>query len=226
MAGRLLQEILPGFFVLRRDGVHEGVLTYARDKRSGRVVFRSGIRVLSYHLAHALTQHRYRPKPCMVETPLEQTSGMQFSKPKALIRIERAGRGMAGAFRDYFPGTPIRRMGLKRDERAGIASLIWSDDLSLLLGDPKRGHVEDIVFLDIMFAGGSTIVTGFDYVVSLGEDSRHLVFACILATPEGVAALRRRYPQVSIYAAVLDRCIDEKKMIRPGFGDAGDRWCG
>jgi len=50
-----------------------------------------------------------------------------------------------------------------------------------------------------------------------------LHFVCLVAAPEGVAALREAHPDVSITTATIDRELDETGYIRPGLGDAGDR---
>ena len=51
-------------------------------------------------------------------------------------------------------------------------------------------------------------------------------FMCLVAAPEGVRALRERHPDVPVFAAALDRELDENGYILPGLGDAGDRLFG
>jgi uracil phosphoribosyltransferase len=51
-------------------------------------------------------------------------------------------------------------------------------------------------------------------------------FVCLVAAPEGVAALQAAHPDVPIVCATLDRELDERAYIRPGLGDAGDRLFG
>ena len=46
---------------------------------------------------------------------------------------------------------------------------------------------------------------------------------CVVAAPEGVAAVRAVEPDIAITAAALDRGLDERGYILPGLGDAGDR---
>ena len=45
----------------------------------------------------------------------------------------------------------------------------------------------------------------------------------IIAAPEGVKAVQTAHPDVQIYVAQLDRCLNDKGYILPGLGDAGDR---
>jgi uracil phosphoribosyltransferase len=51
-------------------------------------------------------------------------------------------------------------------------------------------------------------------------------FLCLVAAPDGVRRLSRVHPDVLIYAAALDRGLNEHGYILPGLGDAGDRLFG
>ena len=75
----------------------------------------------------------------------------------------------------------------------------------------------------MLATGGSAI----EAVRSLAEaGARRMRFACLVAAPEGVSALEQAFPEIKIYAASLDRCIDSRGYILPGLGDAGDRLFG
>ena len=56
--------------------------------------------------------------------------------------------------------------------------------------------------------------------------ARRIRFLCLVAAPEGVAAMAEAHPDVPIYAAALDRQLNERGYILPGLGDAGDRLFG
>lgn len=51
-------------------------------------------------------------------------------------------------------------------------------------------------------------------------------FASLLAAPEGIAAMEAAHPDVPVFTAAIDRCLNEKGYILPGLGDAGDRLFG
>ncbi len=51
-------------------------------------------------------------------------------------------------------------------------------------------------------------------------------FLCLLAAPEGLANFHAEHPDVPVFTAAIDRCLDEHGYIRPGLGDAGDRLYG
>ncbi|MBR5120457.1 MAG: uracil phosphoribosyltransferase, partial [Clostridia bacterium] len=46
---------------------------------------------------------------------------------------------------------------------------------------------------------------------------------CLVAAPEGVRTVQNSHPDVDIYTAALDDCLNEHAYIVPGLGDAGDR---
>ena len=45
----------------------------------------------------------------------------------------------------------------------------------------------------------------------------------MVAAPEGVQKVTETHPDISIFAAALDRQLNEHMYILPGLGDAGDR---
>ena len=44
----------------------------------------------------------------------------------------------------------------------------------------------------------------------------------IIGCPEGVEVIQKEHPEVDIYLACMDECLNENKYIGPGLGDAGD----
>jgi len=48
----------------------------------------------------------------------------------------------------------------------------------------------------------------------------------VIVAPEGVEVLLNDHPAVPIYAASLDRQLNDRGFILPGLGDAGDRYFG
>ncbi|HOQ14661.1 MAG TPA: uracil phosphoribosyltransferase, partial [Bacillota bacterium] len=46
---------------------------------------------------------------------------------------------------------------------------------------------------------------------------------CLVGAPEGVEYVSKNHPDVDIFIAAMDKCLNENKYIVPGLGDAGDR---
>jgi len=45
----------------------------------------------------------------------------------------------------------------------------------------------------------------------------------LVAAPEGIAKVEEKHPDVDIYVASVDECLNEIGYILPGLGDAGDK---
>jgi uracil phosphoribosyltransferase len=56
--------------------------------------------------------------------------------------------------------------------------------------------------------------------------ARRVRFLCLVAAPEGVDRMQAAHPDVPVFAAALDRQLNENGYILPGLGDAGDRLFG
>ena len=45
----------------------------------------------------------------------------------------------------------------------------------------------------------------------------------LVAAPEGIARVTQAHPDVDIYVAGIDECLNDVGYILPGLGDAGDK---
>ncbi|HJJ84312.1 MAG TPA: hypothetical protein O0Y16_01030, partial [Methanocorpusculum sp.] len=52
---------------------------------------------------------------------------------------------------------------------------------------------------------------------------KHVRFMCLVAAPEGIRVLQEEHPDIDIFTASVDECLNENCYIVPGLGDAGDR---
>ena len=83
-------------------------------------------------------------------------------------------------------------------------------------------HKERLVIVtDPMLATGGSAC---DAIERLKRDGfQHIRLMCLVASPQGVKAVRDNHPDVDIYIASLDEGLNERNYILPGLGDAGDR---
>lgn len=152
--------------------------------------------------------------PISVETPLEVTPGGKLGRPVVLVPILRAGIGFLDGFSDLLPEASIAHVGLARNEKT------LQPEPYYFKVPPTLAEAEVIVLDPMLATGGSAA----EAIRSLREAGAvHLRFACLVAAPEGVEHLESIFPDVPIYAAALDRCLNENGYILPGLGDAGDR---
>ena len=150
-----------------------------------------------------------------VTTPLETTDGYRLAEPPpAIISILRAGNGLADAFSALLPEAPIGHLGLQRNEDTHNAEAYYEKL-------PRNIDSRQIILADPMLATGGSAVMALDKLREIGVAD--IVFACLVAAPEGVATLHGAHPDVPIVTAALDRELNDSCYILPGLGDAGDR---
>lgn len=194
-------------------GTH--VLTHLRDKTTKPALFRT----LSYQISLLLALEATRDlatEEKKIETPLEPFAGHVLARPLAVVPILRAGLGMVQPILDTFPDVSVGYVGLERDHTTAVARSYYCKLPPL---DGKR-----VVVVDPMLATGGSAAQALDVVKAAG--AKEIVFVCIVAAPEGVAAVERAHPEVPIHAGALDRQLNSKKYILPGLGDFGDRLYG
>jgi uracil phosphoribosyltransferase len=150
-----------------------------------------------------------------VETPLEATTGMVIDGKKLVfVAILRAGSGILDGMLSVVPGARIGHVGLYRDPKTHVA-------VEYYFKMPSDLDERDVVVCDPLLATGNSAVAAIDRLKEYRP--RSIKFVCLLTCPEGVAAMQAAHPEVPIYAAALDRGLDEHGYIVPGLGDAGDR---
>jgi len=71
-----------------------------------------------------------------------------------------------------------------------------------------------IFILDPMLATGVSAIDAIGKVKELG--GKRITFISLIASPEGVKALEEAHPDVDIYAASLDRELNDHGYILPG----------
>jgi uracil phosphoribosyltransferase len=153
-------------------------------------------------------------EPVEVQTPLERTTGrMVAGKKLTLVPILRAGLGMVEGISSLIPSARVGHIGLYRDH----ATL---KPVSYYFKVPSEAG-RDFLVLDPMLATGGSAVAAVQQLKDAG--AARIRFICLVAAPEGVQAMLSGHPDVPVYAAALDRELNEHGYILPGLGDAGDR---
>jgi len=153
--------------------------------------------------------------PC--STPLETTSGFHLTHPILLVPILRAGLGFLDGFLDLIPQASVAHIGLARNEETLQPEPYY-------LKHPTVIDHFTVILLDPMLATGGSAIEAVKRLRAAGAE--RLRFACLVAAPEGVTAFAAACPGVPVFAAALDRCLNDRGYILPGLGDAGDRLYG
>jgi uracil phosphoribosyltransferase len=192
-------------------------LSLMRDRNTSTAEFRRLLREISLLLAYEAT--RELPLAAAeIETPLERARFPLLSGKKlCLVSILRAGNGILDGMLDLLPSARVGHIGIYRDPRTLQA-------IEYYLKLPEDLAERDVIVVDPMLATGNSAVAAISRLKELS--ARSIKFVCLIAAPEGIAAVSRVFPEVPIVAAALDRCLDEHGYILPGLGDAGDRLFG
>jgi len=186
-----------------------------KDTSTGK--FRTLLREISMLLAYEVT----RDLPIAyenIETPITSMKApVVAGRELVIVSILRAGNGILDGILRLIPSAHVGHIGLYRDPKTLIA-------VEYYFKMPKDMHERDVIVVDPMLATGHSAVAALDRLKQTKPKS--IKFLCLLAAPEGVEYLHEFHPDVPIYTAAIDQCLNEKKYIVPGLGDAGDRLFG
>ena len=145
-----------------------------------------------------------------IETPITKTVQKQLAGKKlAIVPILRAGIGMVDGLLSLVPAAKVGHIGMYRDEET-------LQPVEYLVKLPEDIDQRQIFVVDPILAVDSLKKRG----------ASNIKFVCLVSAPEGVKALQEAHPDVEIFTAALDECLNEHGYIVPGLGDAGDRLFG
>jgi uracil phosphoribosyltransferase len=194
----------------------QDALIALRDKATTASQFRR----LTHRLSLIVATEATRKLPmtlARVDTPLETAQGEVLDADVVVVPVLRAGLGMVDAVLELLPHARVGHIGLQRDEATAVASRYY-----LRLPTPLANTTALIV--DPMLATGGSALAAIDLVRQAG--ARDVRLLCVVAAPEGIAAVESAQPTVPIYTAAVDRQLNAQKFILPGLGDFGDRLYG
>ncbi|GAB37096.1 uracil phosphoribosyltransferase [Gordonia otitidis] len=192
----------------------EHKLTLMRQKETSTNDFRRLLdeisTLMAYDVLADIPMHEIK-----VETPMEVTTGRVIDGKKLVFAsILRAGTSIADGMLAVVPGARIGHIGLYRDPKTHIA-------VEYYFKMPKELSERDVVVVDPLLATGHSAVAAVDRLKEY--QPRSIRFVCLLTCPEGLATLHDAHPDVPVYAAAMDRELNDDGYILPGLGDAGDR---
>ncbi len=192
-------------------------LTLLRDRATSTAQFRQLAREISLLLAYEIT--RDLPLAAVpIDTPLEPMHAPRLAGKKlCFVSILRAGNGILDGMLDLVPSARVGHVGLYRDP-----ATLQAVQYYLKLPDDVDQRL--CIVVDPMLATGHSASAA----VARLRQARvaQIRFVCLIAAPEGLANFAADHPDVPVFTAAIDRCLDEHGYIRPGLGDAGDRLFG
>ena len=188
-------------------------LTVMRNKDTGTKDFRDNLDEIGGLMVYEVTRD-LETKDVEIETPICKYTAQTLASPIVVAPILRAGLGMVSGILSLIPTAKVAHIGLYRDEETLEPHTYFEKY-------PKNIEEATVIVVDPMLATGGSSIAAIDMVKRQGAKSIKLV--CLVGAPEGVKAVEKAHPDVDVYLASLDKCLNEKGYIVPGLGDAGDR---
>ena len=153
-----------------------------------------------------------------IETPVAKCkSKIIAGKKLGIVPILRAGLGMVEAVTKLIPAARVGHIGLYRDPET-------HEPVEYYCKLPADSENRELLVLDPMLATGGSASDAITLIKKRG--CTHIRLVNLIAAPEGIARVQKDHPDVDIYVAGLDQCLNEHAYIVPGLGDAGDRLFG
>lgn len=191
-------------------------LTVLRDERTDTAGFRAALRELTLMLVYEASREAPR-KSVRIRTPLAATVGTRLANPPLLVPVLRAGLGMVDEAHAAIPEAEVGFVGVARDEETHLPVPYLEALPDNLAGRP-------VMVLDPMLATGGSMAHTIGLLRRRGATD--LTVLCVVAAPEGLAAVEKAAPNARVFTAAVDDGLDEAAYIVPGLGDAGDRQFG
>lgn len=205
----------PVVHLITHPFVHDALATL-RDASTPPDIFRRVTRRMSLLIAAEVLKE-IRTVEGTVQTPLGPAYARRVDARVTLVPVLRAGLGMIEGVLELLPKARVGHIGLQRDESTAEA-------LRYYLKLPPDIADDVVLVTDPMLATGGSALAAIELLREAGV--RDIRFVCVVAAPEGIAAIERRFPDVPIYTTVVDRELNAQKFIVPGLGDFGDRLFG
>ncbi len=189
-------------------------LSIMRNKKTGSKDFRELLGEIAMLMGYEIT--RDLPlEDVNIETPLTKMKAKMISGKKlAIVPILRAGLGMVEGLLRLVPVAKVGHIGLYRDPDTHLP-------VEYYCKLPFDIEERIVILVDPMLATGASASDALTMLKEHGCNNIRLM--CLVGAPEGAKKVQEDHPDVDIYIAALDECLNEHAYIVPGLGDAGDR---
>lgn len=156
-----------------------------------------------------------------VQTPLA-VAQMALPQDKIVLgTVLRAGLPMHHGFLNMYDHAENAFISAYRQETIGRRGETQLEIVSEYMAAPSI-EGKTLILVDPMLATGLSMEVAYKALLSHGTP-KNVHIACIFGTPQAIQYLEDNMPSdATLWCAVIDPELNEKKYIVPGLGDAGD----
>ena len=190
-------------------------LSILRDKNTGVKEFREIVGEIAALMCYEATRS-LPTQEIEIETPVAMAKVRVLAgKKMAIVPILRAGLGMVDSMISLIPSAKVGHIGLFRDPQT-------KEPVQYYCKMPPDISERQVFIVDPMLATGGSAAAAIS-ILKNEYGCKSITLMDILAAPEGIKAVTTAHPDVDIYVAAVDECLNDHAYIVPGLGDAGDR---
>lgn len=190
-------------------------LSILRDKNTGVKEFREIVGEIAALMCYEATRN-LPTREIEIETPVAMAKVRVLAgKKMAIVPILRAGLGMVDSMISLIPSAKIGHIGLFRDPET-------KEPVQYYCKMPPDISERQVFVVDPMLATGGSAAAAIS-ILKKEYGCKYITLMDIIAAPEGIKAVTAEHPDVDIYVAAVDQCLNDHAYIVPGLGDAGDR---
>lgn len=156
-----------------------------------------------------------------VQTPLGVAEVQVPQDQVVLGTLLRAGLPMHQGFLNMFDKAENAFISAYRQETIGRRGEMQIEIVSEYLAAPSI-EGKTLILVDPMLATGLSMEVAYKALLGHGTP-KNVHVACLFGTPQAINYLQETMPEhATLWCAVIDPILNEKKYIVPGLGDAGD----
>ena len=189
------------------------LLNHLRETQTDALRFRHIIQELTRLLAYEALKSETLEDQTITTWQGEQTFGFIKEEDLIFVTILRAGLPMIESVSALFPKASSGFLAMKRDEKTH-QSILYYDRIPECKG-------KTVIIVDPMVATGGSLCDAISVIES--KSPKKIISLNIIGSPEGMAVLEQKHPDIEVFIAQIDKKLNEHMFIVPGLGDAGDR---
>jgi len=193
--------------------VTKTLVNHLRESKTDALRFRHIVQELARLLVYEALKAETVEEQIITTWQGEQTFDFIKEEDLIFVTILRAGLPMIESVTALFSKASSGFLAMKRDEKTH-QSVLYYDRI------PEcRGKI--VIIVDPMVATGGSLCDAIAVIKS--KSPKKIISLNIIGSPEGLAVLKQKHPDIEMYIAQIDEKLNEQMFIMPGLGDAGDR---